>query len=176
MFSTLYTTATDKLLYNWLFTVNQFVLVTTLWRLTTSNFISQLNTCSYSPHVTFSLMRDVIYNCCWSKPAQLFSGLSPTGLMTTFCCLSFKTPPNLEDQVPIFISPRKKGGQVIPPGTGFPFRCLLCLAGLQWRYLAPSPHRSWPILCLSSAYITSAWTLQRTPFLIMSVIVIVVIA
>jgi hypothetical protein len=36
--------------------------------------------------------------------------------------------------------PQRQGSPVIPPGTGFPFRCLLRLAGLQWRYSNPPPH------------------------------------
>jgi hypothetical protein len=36
--------------------------------------------------------------------------------------------------------PKEQGGPVIPPGTGFPFRRLLRLAGLRWRYLTPSPY------------------------------------
>jgi hypothetical protein len=40
--------------------------------------------------------------------------------------------PNLESQVP-----QEQGGLVIPPGTGFPFRRLLRLAGLRWRYSFP---------------------------------------
>jgi hypothetical protein len=35
--------------------------------------------------------------------------------------------------------PREQGGPVIPSGTGFPFRRLLRLAGLQWRYSNPPP-------------------------------------
>jgi hypothetical protein len=35
----------------------------------------------------------VVYSCCWSSPAQSFSGPSPAGLVTTFCCLRFETPP-----------------------------------------------------------------------------------
>jgi hypothetical protein len=39
-----------------------------------------------------SLMRGcVIYNCCWSSPAQ---SLSPAGLMTIFYSLRSETPPN----------------------------------------------------------------------------------
>jgi hypothetical protein len=34
----------------------------------------------------------------------------------------FQDSPNLEGQVPVFISPQEQGGPVIPPGTGFPFR------------------------------------------------------
>jgi hypothetical protein len=30
--------------------------------------------------------------------------------------------------------PRREGGPVTPPGTGIPFRRLLLLAGLHWRY------------------------------------------
>jgi hypothetical protein len=33
--------------------------------------------------------------------------------------------------------PQEKGGPVITPGIGFPFRCLLRLAGLRWRYSTP---------------------------------------
>jgi hypothetical protein len=32
--------------------------------------------------------------------------------------------------------PQEQGGPVIPPGTGFPFRRLLRLAGMRWRYLS----------------------------------------
>jgi hypothetical protein len=47
----------SELLYDWPFTDNQFVLATSLLRLTTSNFIFQLNTCGCSPYVTSSLTR-----------------------------------------------------------------------------------------------------------------------
>jgi hypothetical protein len=33
-----------------------------------------------------------------------------------------------------------QGGPVIPPGTGIPFRRLLRLAGLRWKYSTPPPH------------------------------------
>jgi hypothetical protein len=36
--------------------------------------------------------------------------------------------------------PQEHGGPDIPPGTGFPFRRLLRLAGLRWRYSIPPPH------------------------------------
>jgi hypothetical protein len=35
--------------------------------------------------------RFLIYNCCWPLPVQSFLGPSPTGLMTIFYCLIFKT-------------------------------------------------------------------------------------
>jgi hypothetical protein len=33
----------------------------------------------------------LFYNCCWTSPAQSFSGQSPVGLVTIFYCLSFET-------------------------------------------------------------------------------------
>jgi hypothetical protein len=35
-----------------------------------------------------------------------------------------------------------QGGPVIPPGTGFPLRCLRRLGDLRWRYSIPPPHGS----------------------------------
>jgi hypothetical protein len=40
--------------------------------------------------------------------------------------------------------PKWQGGPVIPPGTGFPFRRLLRLAGLQWGYSNQPPHGTSP--------------------------------
>jgi hypothetical protein len=42
--------------------------------------------------------------------------------------------------------PQEQGGPVITPGTGFPLRRLLRLAGLRWRYLTPPQHRfTWKV-------------------------------
>jgi hypothetical protein len=46
----------SELLYNWWFTANQFTLLSSPLRLATSIFFFQLNTCGYSPYVTFTLM------------------------------------------------------------------------------------------------------------------------
>jgi hypothetical protein len=46
-----------KLFYDWRFIVNQFILATNPFGLTTSNFIFQLNTCGNSPYVTSPLTR-----------------------------------------------------------------------------------------------------------------------
>jgi hypothetical protein len=45
-----------------------------------------------------------------SSPAQSFSGPSPAGLMTTFYCLRFETPPTW----------RTRSLYFYPPGTGWP--------------------------------------------------------
>jgi hypothetical protein len=48
--------------------------------------------------------------------------------------------------------PQEQDGLVVPPGTGFPFRRLLLLAGLWWRYSTTPPHgltqlNYWSSLC-----------------------------
>jgi hypothetical protein len=47
----------------------------------------------------------VVYNCCWSSPAQSFSGQSPAGLMNIFYCLKFETPPTWRTRFPYLYSP-----------------------------------------------------------------------
>jgi hypothetical protein len=108
-------------LYDWRCIANQFVLATSPLRLTTGDFFL-LNPCGHSPYVTFSLREDgsVVYNCCWSSPAQSYSGPSPAGLMTTFYCLRFETPPTWRTRSPYSYPPGTS--PVIPPGTGFPLR------------------------------------------------------
>jgi hypothetical protein len=81
----------------------------------------------------------VVYNCCWSSPAQSFSCPSSVGLMTHILLSQILEPSTLEGQVPVMFIPQKQGGPVTPPGTGFPFRHLLRLAGLRWRYSNPPP-------------------------------------
>jgi hypothetical protein len=49
---------------------------------------------------------------------------------------------NLEGQVLVYIYiPQWQDDPVVPPGTGFPFRRLLWLAGIWWRYSNPPLHR-----------------------------------
>jgi hypothetical protein len=47
--------------------------------------------------------------------------------------------PNMEGQVPVFISPRNTVAQLYTQALGSPFRRLLRLAGLRWRYSNPPP-------------------------------------
>jgi hypothetical protein len=46
---------------------------------------------------------------------------------------------NLEGEVPRINIPQEKRSSVIPPGTGIPFRRLLCPAELRWRYSNSPP-------------------------------------
>jgi hypothetical protein len=87
--------------------------------------------------------------------------------MTTFCCLRFYHSQPGRPGPRIYI-PHEKGGPVIPPGTGFPFRCLLRLAGLWWRYSNPPPrgdtHSSLLRILPESRYIASTPMAQETSF------------
>jgi hypothetical protein len=52
----------------------------------------------------------VVYNCCWSSPAQSFSGSSPLGLATIFYCLRFETPPTWRARL-LYLYPPEQGDQ-----------------------------------------------------------------
>jgi hypothetical protein len=60
-------------------------------------------------------------------------------LTITFYCLRFENPPIWRVSSPYYI-PQEQGGPGILPGTEFPFRRLLRLAGLRWNYSTPLPH------------------------------------
>jgi hypothetical protein len=132
----------SELFYDLPFTSNQFVLAKSPFRLTTSNLIFQLNTCGYSLYVTSSLTRG------WVWRLQLLLVLASAvvlrsesrGIYDHILLSQIQDSPNLGGQVPAFISLHEQGGPVITPGTGFPLRRLLRLAGLQWSYSTPPPH------------------------------------
>jgi hypothetical protein len=100
----------SELLYDWRFTANQFVLATSPLRPTTRIFISQLNTCGYSPYVTSSLMR--VWVC-----LQLLLGLARAVILRSesrgthdhILLSQIRDSPNQEGQVPY----------LYPPGTGW---------------------------------------------------------
>jgi hypothetical protein len=80
-----------------------------------------------------------LYNCFWTLPEQSHLSRSPTELTAIFYCLIWDSP-NLEGQVPVFISPRNRVAQIYPRAL-----CSLSVAsydsrGLRWRYSNPPPH------------------------------------
>jgi hypothetical protein len=131
-----------KLLHEWRFIANQFVLATNPLRLTTSNFMFQLKACSYSPYVTSSLTRG------WICRLQLLLVLASSVILMSE---SHET----HDQLLLsqiqgsptwtarsrYLYPPVTGWLGFTPGKGFPFHCLLRLAGLRWRNSIQSPHR-----------------------------------
>jgi hypothetical protein len=112
----------SELLYNWRFTSNQFF---------------QLNPCGYSPYLTSSL---TIGWVCRLEFLLVLIGEFILRSESRILLSQIRDSPNLEGQVPIFISPRNSVALLYPPGSGFPFRRLLRLAGLRWRYSKPPPH------------------------------------
>jgi hypothetical protein len=85
----------------------------------------------------------VVYNCCRTSLAQSFFGLSPSRIMAIFFYwFRLDTPPTW----------RARSPYLYPPGTGFPFRCLLRLAGQRWGY-STRLHTEWTLF--KSKYVTT---------------------
>jgi hypothetical protein len=61
----------------------------------------------------------VLFSFCRSSPAQHFSDLSPTGLMSIVYRFYFWDSLNQEGQVPVVISPRNKVAQLYPRALDF---------------------------------------------------------
>jgi hypothetical protein len=110
----------SELLYHWPFTANQFVLATSPLRLTTSNFVFQLNTCGYSHYVTSSLTRGWVYRL------QLLLALASAVILRSesrgthdhMLVSQIRDSPNLDGEVPIFISLRNRVAQLYPEAPG----------------------------------------------------------
>jgi hypothetical protein len=117
----------SELLFDWRFTANQFILATSPLRPTTSNFILQLNTCEYCPYVTSFLTRG------WFCRLQLLLVLASAVILRSesrgthnhILSSRIRDSPNLESQVPVFISPRTGWPSYNPQALGFlfPFSC-----------------------------------------------------
>jgi hypothetical protein len=92
-------------------------------RLTTSNFIFQLNPCGYSPYVTFSLTRR------WVCRLQLLLVLASAVILRSeshgthnhILLFQIRDSANLEGQVPVFISPRNTVAQLYPQALDYLF-------------------------------------------------------
>jgi hypothetical protein len=156
----------SELLCDWRFTANHFILASSALRLTTSNFIFQLNTCGYSPYVTFRLTRGLF--CRLLLLLVLASAVTlrseSRGTQRPYFTVTDSRLPQHGGPGLRFYIPQEQGGPVIPPRTGFPFLRLLLLAGLRWRYPTPPPPgcHSNAIIVLSQ-YISTFRTLYCSP-------------
>jgi hypothetical protein len=102
-------------------------------------FFRQLRVCYFvAPSLTRGRVCNLLYKCFWALPEQSLLGRSPAELTAIFYCLIWGCP-NLEGQVPVFMSPRNR----VAPGTGFSFCRFFRLAGLRWRYSNPPPQGSY---------------------------------
>jgi hypothetical protein len=117
--------------------VGQSVLVSGTHLGPTTNFYFSLklslDSCGFvillAPSLTRGRVCNLLYNCFWALPEQSHLSRSPTELTAIFYCLIWDSP-NLEGQVPVFISPRNRVAQLYPRA----------LSGLWWRYSNPPPH------------------------------------
>jgi hypothetical protein len=140
-------------LYDWLFNANQFDLVASSLILTTSNFIFQLNTCGYSPYVAPSLTRGRV---CRLQLLLVLASAVILRFESHRTCdhilpSQIRDSPNLEGQVPVFMSPRNRVAQSFSGSS--PARLTTTFYRLRfetlptWRfrfpYLCP-PGTGWP--------------------------------
>jgi hypothetical protein len=78
----------------------------------------QLRVCYFvKPSLTRGRVCNLLYNCFWALPEQSLLGRSPAELTAIFYCFIWDSP-NLEGQVPVFISPRNRVAQLYPRSLG----------------------------------------------------------
>jgi hypothetical protein len=93
-------------------------------RPTSSIYFFQLNTCSYSPYVTSSLMRLVCHlQLMLALASAVILGSKSRGTCDHILLSRIRDSPNLEGQVPIltFYIPQEQLGPVTPPRHWVPF-------------------------------------------------------
>jgi hypothetical protein len=74
----------------------------------------QLRLCYFIvPSLTRGRVCNLLYNCFWALPEQSLLGRSPAELTAIFYCLIWDSP-NLEGQVPVFISPTNRVASYTP--------------------------------------------------------------
>jgi hypothetical protein len=98
--------------YDWRFADNQFVLATSPLRLTTSNFIFQLNTCGSSPYVTPPLTR------VWVCRSQFLLVLASAVILRSECRRTHDQM--LLSQIRDPHQPGEPGPRIYIHGTGCP--------------------------------------------------------
>jgi hypothetical protein len=80
--------------------------------------LRQLRVCYFvAPSLTRGRVCNLLYNCFWASPENSLLGRSPAEFTTIFYCLIWDSP-NLEGQVPVFISPRNRVAQLYPRALG----------------------------------------------------------
>jgi hypothetical protein len=110
------TESESELLYDRQYTANQLDLATRPLRLTTSNFIYQLNTWDHSPYIIFSLMRGWVYRLQLLLVISSLINLRSESRGTNDHILlsQIRDSPNFVDKIPLFIFPRNKGPGYTP--------------------------------------------------------------
>jgi hypothetical protein len=103
-------------------------------------FFKQLRLCYFvAPSLTRGQVCNLLYNCFWALPEQSLLGRGPAELTAIFYCLIWDSP-NLEGQVPVFISPRNRVAQLYPRALCSLFVASYDFSELWWRYSNPPLH------------------------------------
>jgi hypothetical protein len=114
----------------------------------------QLQICWYERPLGWEV-ESVVFSFCRASPVQPFSSLSPMGLMSILYCLYFlDSPPNLEGQIPVFISPRNRISQLYPRALGctWSINCEICITVWDLWFL------------MMNLYCITAYILVTIPF------------
>jgi hypothetical protein len=137
----------SELLYGRQFTADQFVLATSPLRLTTRILIFQLNTCGYSPNVTSSLMIGWVCRVLLGLASAVILRSESRGTHDHILLSQIRDSPNLEGQVPVFISPRSRVSLLYPQALGSLFVASYDSQGYGGG-IRPRPHTGWAIPAL----------------------------
>jgi hypothetical protein len=92
-----------------------------------------------APSLTRLRVCNLLLNCFWALPEQSLLSRSPAELTAIFYCLIWESP-NLEGQVPVFISPRNSVAQLYPRALDSLSVTSYDSRGLRWKYSNPPPH------------------------------------
>jgi hypothetical protein len=99
-------------------------------------FFFQLNTCGFSPYATSSLTRGWVcrLQLLLVLASAVILGFESRGTHDHILLSQIRDFPKPAGPGLRIYIPQELGAPLIPPGTGFPFRRLLRLAGLRWRF------------------------------------------
>jgi hypothetical protein len=110
----------SQLVYNWRFTANQSSRQAP-FRIKTKDFLT--NSCGHGPYVTSSLAKGWVCNLqlLLALASAVILGSESHGTHNHTLLFQIRDSHNLEGQVPIFISPRKRVAQLHPQAPGYFF-------------------------------------------------------
>jgi hypothetical protein len=102
------------------------------------------------PFLSHSLPKKILPGLSWLDQ-QVFTSLDFATLIFFLQSMVVSLASNPQTGGPGFCSyvPRLEDGPVIAPGTGFPFRRLLRLAELRWRYSNRPPHGGFRLILVT---------------------------
>jgi hypothetical protein len=99
-----------------------------------SSFVWQLHSFAINAsYLTRKRVCNLLYNGFWALPEQSHLSRSPTEFTAISYCLIWESP-NLEGQVPVFISPRNRVAQLYPRALGSLSVAPYDSRGLRWKY------------------------------------------